>query len=194
MIRDGAFRRRAVSRGFARSSTSPGDAGFTLIEIGLVILIIGVMLGLIVPRLRDRSHYELVSHARKLAVTFRFLRNEAILNGRTYRLNYDLNQQRYWVTSAEVVDDLSAFVQETGVLARGVTLPPPIRLSDVALPMVAGKIMEGVAWTHFYPDGYVDLTVLHMDNGTEAFTLRVDSLTGRVYVTAGYQEFDFSIS
>jgi hypothetical protein len=54
--------------------------------------------------------------------------------------------------------------------------------------------MEGVAWTHFYPDGYVDLTVLHMDNGTEAFTLRVDSLTGRVYVTAGYQEFDFSIS
>jgi hypothetical protein len=152
------------------------------------------MLTLIVPRLRDRSHYELISHARKLAVTFRFLRNEAILSGRTYRLNYDLDQQRYWVTSAETVEDLGAFVEETGILARGVALPPPIRLSDVALPMIAGKVMEGVAWTHFYPDGYVDLTVLHMDNGIEAFTLRVDSLTGRVYVTAGYQDFDFSIS
>jgi general secretion pathway protein H len=172
----------------------PGNAGFTLIEIGLVVLIIGVMLGLIIPRFRDNSHYELISHARKLAVTFRFVRNEAILNGRTYRLNYDLNQQRYWVTSAEAVDDLGAFVEETGVLARGVTIPPPIRLSDVALPMIAGKIMEGVAWTHFYPDGYVDLTVLHIDNGIEAFTLRVDSLTGRVSVTTGYQDFDFSIS
>jgi general secretion pathway protein H len=175
-------------------SLDPGNAGFTLIEIGLVVVIIGVMLGLNIPRFRDNSHYELISHARKLAVTFRFVRNEAILNGRTYRLNYDLNQQRYWVTSAEAVDDLSAFVEETGVLARGVTIPPPIRLSDVALPMIAGKIMEGVAWTHFYPDGYVDLTVLHIDNGIEAFTLRVDSLTGRVSVTTGYQDFDFSIS
>lgn len=175
-----------------RRFPDPGNAGFTLVEIGLVVLIIGVMLGLIVPRLRDRSHYELLSHARKLAVTFRFLRNEAILSGRTYRLNYDLDQQRYWVTSAEVVGDQAAFVKEEGILTRDVTLPPQIRLSDVELPMLSGKLMEGVAWTHFYPDGSVDLTVMHIDNGAEAFTLRVAPLTGHVYVTAGYQDFDFS--
>ncbi len=168
------------------------QAGFTLIELGLVILIILVVLGLVVPRFRDRSYAELVSNARKLAVTMRYLRQEAILNGRTYRLNYDLDQQRYWVTSADEGDDLSEFVRETGVLARGVSLPPSVVISDVVLPLSVGKLYEGLVFTHFYPDGLVDLTVIHLDNGQEAFTLRVDALTGRVYVTGGYQDFDFS--
>ena len=78
------------------------------------------------------------------------------------------------------------------MLARGVNLPEPIGFSDIELPMVAGKLYEGVAYTHFYPDGYVDLTVIHLDNGQDVYTLYVDPLTGRVSITAGYQEFDFS--
>ena len=50
------------------------ESGFTLIELGLVLLIIGVVLALTIPRLRDRSHAELLSQARRMAVTFRFLR------------------------------------------------------------------------------------------------------------------------
>ncbi len=181
-------------RAGGRRGRTGGTAGFTLIEIGLVILVIGVVLGLIIPRLRDQSHSELVSHARKLAVTIRFLRNEAILSGRTYRLNYDLDQQRYWATSADADTDpeSSNFVRESGVLAKGVTLPPPVGISDVTLPLIAGKLQTGIAYTHFYPDGYVDLTILHIDNGQDAYTLRIDSLSGRVYLTAGYQDFDYA--
>lgn len=168
------------------------DAGFTLIELGLVLLIIGVVLGITIPRFRDQSHTQLVSQIRKLAVTFRYLQHEAILSGRTYRLNFDLERQRYWVTSAEAGAALGGFVRERGMLARGVNLPEPIGFSDIELPMVAGKLYEGVAYTHFYPDGYVDLTVIHLDNGQDVYTLYVDPLTGRVSITAGYQEFDFS--
>jgi prepilin-type N-terminal cleavage/methylation domain-containing protein len=168
------------------------QGGFTLIEIGVVLLVLGIVLGIVVPRFRDNSHAELVAASRKLALTFRFLRHEAILNGRTYRLNYDIDQQRYWVTSADEIDGGGTFEREEGLLARDIAFTPPIGISDVVLPLVAGKLQEGFAYTHFYPDGYVDLTVVHLDNGREAYTLRVDPLTGRVHVSPGYQDFDFS--
>ena len=164
------------------------QAGFTLIEIGLVLLIISVIVALVVPRFRDQSHAELVAQTRKLATTFRFLQHEAILNGRVYRLNFDLDQQRYFVTSAEGEEaDMDAFTQETGILGRDVALPASMQIADVDVPMITGKLYEGIAFTHFYPDGYVDPTVVHLDNGQEVYTLYVaDGLTGRAYVAAGY--------
>lgn len=161
-----------------------GDAGFTLIEIGLVMLIIGLVLALAVPRFRDQGRAELMSQTRKLAATFRFLQQEAILNGRVYRLNYDLDQQRYFVTEAEFGD---AFLPSTGILARDVTLPSTVQLADIDVPDLGGKIYEGTGFTHFFPDGYVDPTVVHLANGEEAYTLFVpNGLTGRAHVTAGY--------
>jgi general secretion pathway protein H len=164
-----------------------GQAGFTLIEIGLVLLIMGVVLALVVPRFRDQGHAQLISQTRKLAAMVRFLQQEAILNGRVYRLNFDLDQQHYFVTSAEEGEEASAFERESGILAKDVTMPDPVRVADVDVPLVTGKVYEGVALAHFYPDGYVDPLVVHIDNGQEVYTLYVpDGLTGRAYVASGY--------
>jgi general secretion pathway protein H len=172
---------------------NPPNAGFTLVELSLVLLIIGLAAALVVPRFRDRSHSDLISHARRLAVTFRFLRQEAILNGRIYRLTYDLGEHRYWITSAEDRGDESQFERESGMLGKVVTLPPPVAFSDVVLPFTAGRVVEGLAATHFYPDGYIDETIVHLDNGTDVYTLAVmNPLTGRVAVVPGYHEVDYS--
>lgn len=162
-------------------------AGFTLIELGLVLLILGVVITLTIPRFQDQSRAQLISQTRQLATTFRFLQHEAILNGRVYRLNYDLDQQRYFVTSAEEGDEVGGFQQEGGILRRDVALPGTVQISDVDLPALGGKLYEGVAFTQFYPDGYVDPTVVHLDNGQEVYTLYVpDGVNGRAYVQAGY--------
>jgi len=166
-------------------SASP-QAGFTLIELGLVLLIIAIVVALVVPRFRDQSHVELMAQTRKLATTFRFLQQEAILNGRVYQLNFDLDQQRYFVTAAEEGEDIG-YQRLGGILARDNALPANVQISDVDVPLVSGKLYEGVAFAHFYPDGYVDPTVVHLDNGQEAYTLYIpDGLTGRAYVAAGY--------
>jgi general secretion pathway protein H len=163
------------------------DAGFTLIELGLVLLIISVTLVLVVPRFRDQSHAELISQTRKLAATFRFLQQEAILNGRVYRLNFDLDQQRYSVTAADASDPDAGFVQESGSLMQDVALPSTVQISDVNVPLSGGKVYEGIGWVQFYPDGYVDPSVVHLDNGQEVYTLYVDQpLTGRANVQSGY--------
>lgn len=168
------------------------DAGFTLIEIGLVILIITIMLGMTLPRLRDTEHAKLVSQTRQLAVLFRYLREEAILRGRIYRLTFDLDQQGYAVTSSPVGIEGGAFRPEAGMLARPVILQPPLGIADVVLPFTAGKVMEGPVPVHFFPDGTVDAAIIHLHNGKEAYTLQAEPLTGRVYVLADYVKFDYS--
>lgn len=190
-------------RGWPRASR---EAGFTLIELGLVILILGVILAITLPRLGNRAYAQLDSETRKLALAFRYLRHAAILNGRTYRLMYDLDSRSYWaevsqVTEAPVLDEQeSEFagsffpppIEEQfaldleGPLTRR-RLPEPLGFSDVELPETWGKIMEGVVFTTFYPDGYVDISVVHLDNGQDVFSLYVpNGITGQVFVSPGY--------
>jgi prepilin-type N-terminal cleavage/methylation domain-containing protein len=163
-------------------------AGFTLLEVTLVLLILAVMLGVVVPRLRDTARARLESEVRKLAVTVRHIRHEAILNGRTYRLNYSIEDGRYWVTSADADDDFGAFLPESGILGRPVRLKSPVGFSDLVLPDTFGLVQEGYGFTDFHPDGWVDLTLLHLDNGQESYTVFVDSLTGQVSIAPGYHE------
>jgi prepilin-type N-terminal cleavage/methylation domain-containing protein len=163
------------------------DAGFTLLEIALVVLIISVVLGLTIPRLRDRGHAELNAQAHHLELTFRLLRSEAALNGYAYRLNYDLDQQRYWVTPHEQASvDLAQFAADMGKLARGTRLNGDVLLTDVALPTLAGKVAQGQIFTVFYPDGSVDPTIIHLATPREAYTLWFEPMHGRLKGREGY--------
>jgi general secretion pathway protein H len=167
------------------------SAGFTLLEIALVILIIGVVLTLTIPRLRDPGRAELMAQSRRLVMIFRLLRSEAVLNGYSYRLNYDLNQQRYWVT-ADASADLGDFVRELGSLARGTRLEEPVGIADVVLPTLAGKVNQGQIYTVFYPDGSVDPTVIHLSTPREAYTLWLNPMNGRLNMAAGYHDVEYA--
>lgn len=159
--------------------------------MGLVLLILAVIISFAIPRLRDASSQELHSHVRRLATTFRFLRNEAVLNGRVYMLNYDLDQQRYWISSEDAPGGATGggAEDELGLFARPVKLPNTVAFSDIVFQGV-GKVAQGQMFTRFFPDGYVEPTVVHMDNGREASTLTVWPLTGQVNIYDGYRDFE----
>ena len=169
-----------------------GSSGFTLIELALVLIIMTVVFALLIPRLRDPGRTELEAQSHRLALTFRLLRSEAVLNGSAYRLNYDLDQQRYWVSAADASVDLAQFAHDIGSLARGTKLEHPISMMDVVLPTLAGKIAQGQVYTVFYPDGSVDPTVIHLGNGREAYTLWLNPMNGRLNTDAGYREVQYA--
>jgi len=166
-------------------------AGFTLIELSLALLIMAIMLTLVLPRLRDPGQAELVSQGRRLVMTFQLLRSEAVLNGVAYRLNYDLTQQRYWVTADEGAD-LQELVHSLGGLARGTQFKDPVGFADIVMPTLAGKVNQGQIYTVFYPDGSVDPTVIHLASPREAYTLWLNPMNGRLNMAAGYHEVEFA--
>lgn len=180
-----------------------------------MLLILGVMLAIAIPRLGNRAYAQLSSETRKMALAFRYLRHAAILNGRTYRLMYDIDNRMYWAEVGEIdappvdeeeedadsaLDDQEFFPEaepeqrfsrDTDGPLGIRRLPEPIGFSDVELPLVAGKVMEGMAYTTFYPDGYVDVSVVHLDNGQDVFTLYVlNPIVGQVFVEPGYLSWD----
>ena len=187
-----ALLRSRVSSALPPARAARHTAGFTLLEVTLVLAILVVVMGLTLPRLRDPGRAELMAQARRLVLTFRLLRSEAVLNGAAYRLNYDLDQQRYWVTPADQVTDLATFARDIGSLARGTNLEPPVGIMDIVLPTLAGKITQGQVYTVFYPDGSIDPTVIHLANGKEAYTLWLNPMNGRLRIDPGYREVEYA--
>ncbi len=165
---------------------SPSQAGFTLLEITLVIVIISVVITIVMPRLRDTGKAEMQSQAHRLQMVFRLLRSEAVLNGAAYRLNYDLDRERYWVTPDEAGSDLADFARSFGSLGRGTQIQDPVEIMDIDLPTLAGKIGQGQIFTVFYPDGSIDPTIIHIGDGKMAYTLYVNPMSGRLVFVDTY--------
>lgn len=164
-------------------------AGFTLLEVSLVLLLLSVVLVVVVPRFRDRDRAELLAHAHRLELTFRFLRNQAVFSGVAYRLHFDLDQQRYWVTLDEAgTMDLAQFASEVGSLARGVMLGERVVIADVALPLEGIKVAQGGIFTVFYPDGSVEPMIIHLATSREAYTMWFDPRAQRLRGRSGYWE------
>ncbi len=167
------------------------QAGFTLLEITLVIVIISIVIVIVMPRLRDPGKAEMQSQAHRLQMTFRLLRSEAVLNGAAYRLNYDLDRERYWVTPDEGGSDLADFAHSFGSLGRGTQIKDPVEIMDVDLPTLAGKIAQGQIFTVFYPDGSVDPTIIHIGDGRQAYTLYVNPMNGRLVFMNTYTNVSY---
>ena len=175
-----------------RRTLALGSSGFTLLELTLVLVIMAAVFALVIPRLRDPGRSALEAQSHHLVLTFRLLRSEAVLNGSAYQLNYDLDQQRYWVTPADGSVDLAQFAHDIGALARGTSLERPIAIVDVVLPTLAGKVSQGQIYTVFYPDGSVDPTVIHLANGRDAYTLWLNPMNGRLNMDSGYREVEYA--
>lgn len=167
----------------------PGDAGgFTLIELTIVIFVMAIISAIAIPRLRDLAAVELASTARRLSNTTRLLFEEAAFRNATFALNFDLENQVYWVTRFE--RETGEFTDDTSLLTDRVVLPPDIRILDVVVPAF-GKIAEGIVPTYFHPEGFADPAVIHLvDAHDNAYTVRVNPVRGIGEVFDGYQDFE----
>lgn len=165
--------------------------GFTLLEITIVIAVLGIVLGIVIPRLRDPGQAELKAQARRLVMTFRLLRSEAVLHGTPFRLNFDLDQGRYWITADDGSEGLEDGLGTLGTLARGTVLKSPVQFVDVAYPTLGATAAQGQVYTMFYPDGSIDITVIRLANHGQGYTLYVDPMKMRLVALEGSREIDY---
>ena len=148
------------------SARSTGEKGYTLIEISVVIVLIGVILLLAIPRVQDTlTGDRMRSAVRNLSGMARDLKASAVREQVDHFLHLDLDQRRVWNTR----DDMTA---ENRTLRRNQarSLPPGVRIADVAL-VDEGKKNQGEVIIRFFSQGYVQPAAIHLTDDERTMTL-----------------------
>ncbi|MGK2907683.1 MAG: pilus assembly FimT family protein [Desulfuromonadales bacterium] len=162
-----------------------GKAGFTLIEIVVVMAMVSMFMVLSIPLFGNFGTSSLDTSARRLSGTIKYLYNESAMSGREYRLIYDLDHGLY---RAQILETDGALVDALDQ-GREAALKGAIRFKDLQVPG-RGKFSAGQVTTRIDPSGWVEETIIHLENGDgEMLTLRVMSLTGTTEIFQGYRDF-----
>jgi prepilin-type N-terminal cleavage/methylation domain-containing protein len=72
-------------------------AGFTLIEILAVLLILVLIAGIMLPRLSAAGRQAQIDSGRQLAATLDFAREKAVATGSAHRVLLDFESGSYWI-------------------------------------------------------------------------------------------------
>jgi prepilin-type N-terminal cleavage/methylation domain-containing protein len=162
------------------------QAGFTLIEMTVVIVILSVVAFLVLPRLPFAHERDLKTSARTLAASLRYLGDLAISSKQHYRLRFTLVTNEITVTRVIPEGDE---LPVTDVTLTRLSLRDGIVFADVVTPQL-GKVAEGKAVLDFGPLGVEELAVIHLKptDDSRYYTVAVYPGSGRVTVLEGYQE------
>jgi prepilin-type N-terminal cleavage/methylation domain-containing protein len=159
--------------------------GFTLLELAVVLLIIGLVLAIAMPRFGAFQGAELRSEAHRLAARSNYLYEEAGAQKVLLRLNFDLNHSTYFVTRLDPFAPNPSFMPEKGPAGGVVTMPADVRLRDVWVEG-GGVFRSGIVTCQFYPGGIADAAVIHLfDRRGDVITLGIDPFNGAVAIISG---------
>ena len=164
------------------TSTRASSDGFTLVELTLVVLIVGILLSLIGPRLATLTEARLDSGARRIAAMITYLHDEAALRGRIYKLTLDIDRNSYTVeVQAPFADGKAAkgFVERWDAYAQSADLPAGVILEQVTT--ASAVLTSGTSEVYFLPEDSLENVriMLTADDG-RSVELDVNGTTGRV--------------
>lgn len=157
--------------------------GFTLIELTIIIVILGIMLSLIIPRLGEIGEANLKRSSRHLTGVIRYLRNESQARKTVYRLRFDVQDGRFWTDAMTLTSDQALeFRQFHSVIGTEGSLSGRTSFRDVK---VASHPDD--PYIQFTPDGWVEPALIHLQDGEgRDFTLSVNPLMGSTELSEGY--------
>lgn len=170
-----------------RSSAQP-QAGFTLIEISVVVLIIALMLTTATVRLDNylpSSRGE--SAARDVLASLDLARLSAIAYGRVYGLEFDMDEQRYRIQTPFDETGKVARSPDDRVSMKWQSLPSGVRFGSI-LTGTEDVTQDGKYLLQFSALGAAENLHIYLENDAgEGYTLtvRVVALTGHSKVMQG---------
>ena len=175
----------------------------TLIEILIVVALIAIMSGFAISNLSGYFKVSLDSATRGIANKIRETYNSTVVTGLVHRMAYDLENAQYWVevgSSAILLDTSETRKKESErrslffdkkkkknpfKLAEDVTpkkadLPQGVVFEDIITDIGPEPLTQGVVYTHFFPQGAAERTIIHLKNREDRkYTLVISSIGGR---------------
>jgi len=194
-----------MKRGLPHSSTG----GFSLLELLIVVGILGLVGLIAVPSISNTFRFSVQSSARELATLIKDASNSAQITGKVHRIAYDLKNDQYWVESSSEATLLKSdeskekekerrsifskdpeeekknggFHQESLLTKKKRSLPIGVKFKDVYTEQADEPISQGMAYTHIFPQGMTEKTLVHLeDTAKNSVSLVVLNLLGRCQV------------
>lgn len=168
---------------FLRASRN--RSGFTLIEIVVVMVIIGMVMMLVIPRLPSSDSENLKISARTLAATLRYLQERAANAGTGYYLQ--LAPGTDTIKLFQIGADGSGRDPVDPLLQRP-PLKEGIQVADVVVPRL-GKVVDGQLRLDVGMAGLRDFVTIHLRSPEGKFwTVMAFPAGGKVKFYEGYQE------
>lgn len=123
---------------------------FTLIELLLVVIILGILAGMGAPAFRKTYlNLELNNTANNLAFLMRYAQGRCVVERTIYRLNFDSERKRCWLTK-QSIGAAESFEKVSSKFSRSIIFPKEIKVESE---------LEAV---NFYPDGKIDSVNIYL--------------------------------
>jgi len=152
---------------------------FTLIEILLVVILLGVIAGLVIPNFSNTyTRVQLKEAANNLSFLMQYAQNQAIVKKCNFQLIFDDERSKYWIVKQVDDEELNnsdlEYRRISSRFGRMVNIAPQINV-ETELDHIT-----------FYPDGMIQKARVYLsDNKDRYFTVSTKEQTGYVQV------FDF---
>jgi len=200
-----------ATRPILQTKTKPNflQAGFTLLELMVVVAIIAATVAAVIPRIASRNNKN-KAVLRAFTTLTRQLHLKSKLNGYTYRIVLDMKDgergkesQGYWVEKSESgalvkpgeekiklekdsngkFKAINDFNLDTTIMKQPEVLPAGMHIEKVELSRLPDPITTGKAFIHFLPQGLVEESAIHLktDQG-QKWTIAIHPLTGKAEV------------
>ncbi len=165
--------------------------GFTLIEALIVIAIIAIIAVVALPSVTGYFKISINTTAREMASTIKETYNSTSLTGKVHRMAYDLKENSYWVESGSntvLLDTAeskekeerrkrfakssdtpppSQFSMDNTITHKKISLPTGVTFEDIITEQSKDPIKEGIVYTHFFPHGITEQTIIHLKDNSE---------------------------
>ncbi len=163
-----------------------GKAGFTLVELTVVLVLINIIFFVALPRIpNDILYNQTKKTSRWLLANVQYLKAASARDHTDYALYVDIDNGRFWTSSLalpQVGQELSK--------QKGLTLSDENRIMDVQL---GGNrnIEVGTVMIQFYAKGFSDRAVIHlMDEDDNEWTYHIPPFLPQLKITAGYMNLE----
>lgn len=146
--------------------------GFTLVELLLVVIILGILSGIAIPSFRKTYlNLELSNTADTIAYLMRFAQARAVTQRTNYRLIFNSELNNCWLEK-EISSDPSQFEKVSSKFARSVVIPEDI------------KVESELKIINFYPNGKIDEAKIYLKNQNDkTYTVCAKGQVGHVEVS-----------
>lgn len=164
---------------------SSNRSGFTLLELLVVLVILGTVTALVLPRVASFGDQDSRLSARNTATLLRYLGERSISSRTIYRLTIDLDQQTMQV---EQKNGLGEYLRpEDPFLSRN-PLQGKARLTDIRTGR-NGTVSNGKVSVIYGTAGLSEPLLVHIDlPGKDGFTVQALPVNGSVRVAEGRLE------